>query len=170
MIQSKLRILFFLLVLISMFTSCFNLKKDSKDAKKFRCAMVMEKSDFAEELPDDALELVFAKIEEVITQRKDLIVLDRSRYEDITQEKQFQLSDLASSEKKAEIGKALNANFLCIITIYKENYKVEFLNVESLQQRTYTGDFKISLISKELKVKGLNNLSKLNIVDLLQER
>lgn len=161
--QKNLSVLILLLITISMFTSCFK-KEEPKELKA--CAMVMEKPNNSKDVTDEITEMVFGQIEEAITQRNDLRVIDRNRFDKVREEMQFQQTDWASSEKTADLGKALNADFICIVTIYKDSYKVEFLNVNSVQKKTCLGRYSTSFISKDVKVKDLDKLIKLDLHDL----
>ena len=82
---------------------------------------------------------IFAQIEEVVSQRTDLRLIDRERTDQVKKELAFQQSDWSSKIKTAKIGDALNAVLICLVTIYSDSYKVEFLNVKSWQKRTYNG-------------------------------
>ena len=55
---------------------------------------------------------------------------------------------------------------ICFVTIYKDAYKVEFLNVNTVQKRTYNGKISVNLITKSVTAKGLQGLKTLNIKGL----
>ncbi len=147
-----------------LFTSCFGLF--GKKAEPKTCAMVMEKSNNSYDISEEAAEQVFGQLEEVISQRPDLRVIDRTKFETVKNELAFQQSDWSNKEKTAEIGRALNADMICFVTIYKDAYKVEFLNVNTVQKRTYNGKISVNLITKSVTAKGLKGLKTLNIKGL----
>lgn len=134
------------------------------------CVMVMEKSSTTTELSPDMVELIFGQIEQVISQRPDLRIIDRTRFETVKQELAFQQSDWSNKEKTAEIGKALNADLICFVTIYKSGYKVEFLNVNTVQKITYIGKFGSTLVSDDIKVGNLSGLERLDISKLITRK
>lgn len=156
----------FLLLTLSIFlvSSCSLDKFTSKKSETRTCAMVLE--EYSYDILDETAEVVFSKIEEVISQRKDLRVIDRTRFESVRSELAFQQSDWSSKEKTAEIGKALNADLICFVTIYRDTYKIEFLNVNTVQKRTFNGRYSISLIFKKISVKNLDGLKKLRVSDI----
>lgn len=151
-----------IVVVSTFFTSCLFGKKIEPKT----CAMVMEKSNNSYDISDEAAEQIFGQLEEVISQRSDLRVIDRTKFETVKNELAFQQSDWSNKEKTAEIGKALNADMICFVTIYKDAYKVEFLNVNTVQKRTYNGKISVNLITKSVTAKGLKGLKKLNIKGL----
>ena len=159
--QKKIKTFFGFITIICLFTSCF-----SKKIEPRTCAMVMEKSVNSYDISDETAEQIFGQLEEVISQRPDLRVIDRTKFETVKNELAFQQSDWSNKEKTAEIGKALNADMICFVTIYKDAYKVEFLNVNTVQKRTYNGKISVNFITKSVTVKGLKGLKKLNIKGL----
>lgn len=138
----------------------------NKKAEPRACAMAMEKSSDSFDISDDEAEQIFGQLEQVLSQRRDLKVIDRTKIDYLKREEGFQQSDWASPEKTAEIGKVLGVNIICVITIYDSSYKVEFSNVNTLQKRTYNGKVSKNFITKSISVKGLKGLKKLNIKDI----
>ena len=104
----------------------------------------------------------------MVSQRTDLRLIDRERTDQVKKELAFQQSDWSSKIKTAKIGDALNAVLICLVTIYSDSYKVEFLNVKSWQKRTYNGKVSVGFFSGSVKkVKGLKGLKKLNLKGLV---
>ena len=88
----------------------------------------------------------YNEIEEVLSSRKDLRLVDRGRINDVLKEHEFAFSSFSDSNKVAEIGKALNADTL----IYFEsetpfpidyppnaiqNVRVEFFDVNTFTKK-----------------------------------
>lgn len=159
---------FFVLLILSIMSLCMISCGRNQNVIPTTCAMVMEKSSTTSELTDETAEQVFSQIEEVISQREDLRIIDRTRFESVKEELAFQQSDLSNKQKTAEIGKALNADLICFVTIYKAAYKVEFLNVNTVQKITYNGRFGLGWISKNIKTKDLRGLRKLNVNKIIE--
>ena len=110
----------------------------SKNRTPVGCAITVEINPNSS-ISSESAEQIFAQIEEVVSQRTDLRLIDRERTDQVKKELAFQQSDWSSKIKTAKIGDALNAVLICLVTIYGDSYKVEFLNVKSWQKRTYNG-------------------------------
>ena len=155
--------LFTLLTVIFLATNCSgNNVKSSKT-----CAMVLNESKNTQDVTTITTEYVFGKIEEILSQRKDLKIIDRSKVDAVKKEHAEAMSDWASdSEKVAVIGHQLGAELICFVSVYKDSYKVEFLHVNTFQKRTFTGNYSTEFFSDRVKVKSLKDLSKLKLDDL----
>ena len=81
----------------------------------------------------------FVRIEEELSKRKDLILVDRNRINDIIAQHEFEQSAWSNSNKVAEIGQALNADILIFIEaenfFYNNNLSVEFLDINTFRKR-----------------------------------
>ena len=143
---------------------CFGSKKINPKT----CAMLLNESNNTQDVTTITTEYVFGKIEETLTQREDLRILDRSKVAAVKKEHVEAMSDWASdSEKVAVIGHQLGAELLCFVSIYNDSYKVEFLHVNTFQKRTFTGDYSTEFFSNRVKVKSLKELKKLKLNDLI---
>lgn len=160
MSQKRIRIIFFLLLFVSMFTSCFKREETVEVVKT--CVMVMQESDNSKEATDEITEMVFDKIEEVLTQRNDLRIIDYNQISEIL----IQDTVINPTTDMFPQNLEFDADLLCIVTVYNESYKVEFLNSQTSQKKTFTGQFKVSLMSKEIKVKDLERLKTLDLEEL----
>ncbi len=86
--------------------------------------MLLNESNNTQDVTTITTEYVFGKIEETLTQREDLRILDRSKVAAVKKEHVEAMSDWASdSEKVAVIGHQLGAELLCFVSIY--NFKKE---------------------------------------------
>lgn len=105
----------------------------------------------------DAVKAYF-QIEEVLSMRTDLRVIDRSRVETAMEEQAFQQSDWSDNSKTAEIGKALNADYIVFIVIYEQFYGIEFMDVNTFQKTTFRGE-----ITSKGELGNLNKLRKIKV-------
>ena len=143
---------------------CFGSSKSNQKT----CAMVLNESLNTQDVTTITTEYVFGTIEETLTQREDLKIIDRSKVSAVKKEHVEAMSDWASdSEKVAVIGHQLGAELLCFVSVYNDSYKVEFLHVNTFQKRTFTGNYSKELFSSRVKVKSLKELKKLKLNDLI---
>ena len=82
------------------------------------------------------------EIEEVLSSRKDLRIVDRNRIQNVIKEHEFALSSWSDTEKTAEIGKALNCDILIFLESDEffpvQNHPVQTVKVEFLDVNTFT--------------------------------
>lgn len=153
----------FILTFLSTLIGCYETEVKAKT-----CAMVLNESLNTQDVTTITTEYVFGKIEEVLTQRADLKIIDRSKVSAVKKEHAEAMSDWsADSEKIAVIGHQLGAELLCFVSVYNDSYKVEFLHVNTFQKRTFNGNYSKELFSNRVKVKSLKDLAKLNLNDLV---
>lgn len=112
------------------------------------CAMVLKTG---ENIRAEYAELMYNYIEETLSARVDLRIVDRMKVSAVQGELNFQQTEWSSGTKVAEIGNALNADLVCFVTIYESVYKVEFLNVNTFEKRTFTGRIAKGGVVKDLK-------------------
>lgn len=152
----KCAAVFALLVVMAVFSSCGG--KSNKS-----CVMVsINRSDYQ----DDVAIMVYSYIEQALSSRGDINILDRTKFEEMSAELGFQQSDWSNVGKTAQIGNALNGDMLCFVNIYNKQYSIEFVNVNTSKKKTFNGKYSISLIGKTVKVKGLFFLKRMKISDL----
>ena len=88
----------------------------------------------------------YNEIEEVLSSRKDLRLVDRGRINDVLKEHGFQLSSFSDSNMVAEVGEALNADTLIYFesetpfpidypTNAIQNVRVEFFDVNTFTKK-----------------------------------
>lgn len=104
-----------------------------------------------------------AKISAEMT-KKGITVVDRQQTDKILEEMRWQLSDWASEENMATIGKALNANYILIVdpVFYDKGsfsyLNGTFLNVETMVKKIYSSyyysDWDFSLLSSMTGIEG----------------
>lgn len=159
----KFLFVFFILISLGTLQGCFKKEINAKT-----CAMVLNESLNTQDVTTITTEYVFGKIEEVLTRRADLKIIDRSKVSAVKEEHAEAMSDWsADSEKIAVIGHQLGAELLCFVSVYPDSYKVEFLHVNTFQKRTFNGNYSKELFSSRVKVKALKDLAKLNLNDLV---
>lgn len=139
------------------FSTAFCFAKSTKT-----CAMVLYYPE--ENKVNEIVELVYGEIETALTQRDDLKIIDRSKVESVKKEHDAQQSEWAKdTEQVAYIGQQLGAELLCFVNVYKDTYKIEFLNVNTFQKINFTGNYSKELLHKRVKVKSLKDLKKLKL-------
>ena len=137
----KKNIFIILSLLAFLFTGC--------TVKTKTVAMVFEERDGSVSTESINGLNVYFQIEEVLSNRPDLKVIDRSKVDTVLQEQAFQQSDWSDGVKSAELGRALNADVIAFIVVYSDFYIVEFLNVNTFQKTTFRSE-----ISKKGKLKN----------------
>ena len=155
----------FLLILavlaIFAFTGC-----SEEQGTKISCAMVLRGDEEKFNDPNSVESLVFDEIEQILSNRKDLCVVDLGKESDVKKQHAFEQSDWSSQEKVAVIGKAKNAELVCIVSVLENTYKVEFVHVSTLQKKTHKGDYSKKLFSKRVTVKRLGELKNFSLKDM----
>ena len=169
-LQLKLITVFFILAALTVcVTGCF---EEYKAPPKITCALLLkDDSDTQEDVPPRTKEYVYDKIEEALTKRTDLKILDRSKVEAIKKEHAFNMSDYSIDAKKtAEFGHSLGAELLCFVSVYNdERYKVEFLHVNTWQKKTVNGTYTKKTFSKKIDYVSVSELGYVNLRELIDD-
>ena len=104
------------------------------------------------------------EVEDVISSRKDLRIIDRLRVEDILKEHEFSLSSLSGTDKAMEVGKALNCDTFVFLSIDDpfpkdgRNYVTQTICVEFLDLNTFVK--KVVLVKKNADKQSMWRKSK----------
>lgn len=125
------------------------------------CILELQEKSNSRDIDDSVAQFICTLIETELSQRKDIVILDRSIVEATKKEQSFGASDWSSHEKLFELGEALNASYSIFITVYDYYYVVEFGNMHTLQKRSVSGTFRISKTAGVEKVRKINNLKKI---------
>lgn len=147
------KLVLFLFFVLSVST-CF-----AKDKEVKTCAIIY--TDHFENmhgLGDNTFLSLQYSTEEILTQRKDLRVIDRSKVESILKEQAFQQSDWSDSNKSAEMGHALNASLVIFVDYYESFYVVSFLDINTFEKTTFIRD-----VGKKGSFEDIQKLKKLKI-------
>ena len=149
------------LIAVSVFTGC-----SKKYDTKISCAMVLRGDEKKLNDANSVEYLVFNEIEKILSNREDLCIVDLGKESDVQKQHAFEQSDWSSQEKVAVIGKAINAELVCIVSVLENTYKVEFVHVSTLQKKTHIGDYSKKLFSERVTVKGLGKLKNFSLKDM----
>ena len=166
-------------IVVFAFTGCFGGKKELRTCALFlatNSTTLVERTDYKNEdevqlrsidsIDDIATTQVFMKIEETLSKRQDLKILNRNRVAAIKDEQAFTMSDFSNADKMSKIGEAFNAKIAAFVYVYKDTYKVEFFNFTTMETKTFTGNYSRKLFSDRVNVKSLSKLSKFKISDI----
>lgn len=142
-------------IIICMFVvSCGN--------KTYTCVMSLENTDYAVEHPFQTM-CVFYNVQAILSQRHDVKVIDRTRFEEVKKEHAFQMSDYSDKQKNAEIGKVLGADCECFVSVKDGYYTVDIMNLNTTKYVTHKGRFKANFfgMGNTVKVKDLGKIKKI---------
>lgn len=138
---------------------CFKLPSVKSNESVPNCIVELEEKTNSRNIDDSVAQFIYTSIESELSQRKDIVILDRSIIEATKKEQSFGASDWSTQEELVVLGEALNASYSIFITVYDCYYVVEFGNLHTFQKRSVNGTFRISKTAD--KVKRINNLKEI---------